>query len=272
MFPRIFFVLAILFITVGSVFAQEKDSIFFHIDSLTEVLKHQEFGSQELGETLLELELRFYYGTKDENLTQEERVRLMNASLDLTMKRGIYTFLDPTYKPDTLNVEVVKLGNELRQLQDSISKIQSRLIEIIEDKDQTWITRERSTQILATIHKQEVLAYLFENEQDLQFGKISSEMDDQEAEASSRTALTSVIKEYYETETWLLFPFLFKSLNRLDYMDMGLIHNFLTYPVKYKSLWLLLEFMHVNASPESKPVIEGFMEGFDYFKRPKDKD
>lgn len=249
--------------------AQGDDPLFF-IDSLREVLSRLEIGSEKQNEVLLELKLRIHDSKGDKSLTQEEQVRLMDSSMNLSFKRGEFSFLNPDLKPpDTLNIEMVGLENELKQLQDSISNIQSRLILLIEDENQTRSTKERATQLLATIHKEEVLKYLFENEKDLGFGIVSSEMDDQEFEFTSRTALASVLIEYDKSENWLLFPFLFQSINRLDYCEIGLFFNILSYPSKYKSPWLLLEFMYENASPESKPVISEFISEFELFQKPK---
>ncbi|MBP6812287.1 MAG: hypothetical protein KA138_12245 [Saprospiraceae bacterium] len=184
----------------------------------------------------------------------------------LETERAVLAVLKPG-SGDSLSPEVVLLQKQLSACQDSILAIQQRLMLIVENNNKTKADKAFATQMLASIHTPEVLDYLFEHEPELQFGPFGSEQ--REEDELHRTSMKAIRKEYGNTRNWMVFPYLFQGLKGLSYSEMGIIHQWLSYPTAYNAPWLLLEFMEANASPESKPVIQYMLSSFPQFKRPK---
>lgn len=162
--------------------------------------------------------------------------------------------------------EMLLLQTQLADLQDSITAVQLRLMRILENKSETKVDHELATQLLADIHRSEVLEYLFEHEPELQFGLFGSEQ--REEDEVHRTAIKAIRRAYGESRNWMVFPYLFQHLPSLSYSELGMIQAWLLYPTEYKAPWALLEFMEANADPQSKTVIQYMLANFNQFKRP----
>lgn len=171
----------------------------------------------------------------------------------------------PATKDDP-SPELLRLQTQLAALQDSITAVQKHLISILENKNETRIDKEWATQLLADIHRPEVLEYLFEHEPELQFGPFGSEQ--REEDELHRTAIKAIRRAYGEPRNWMVFPYLFQHLPSLSYSELGMIQAWLLYPTEYKAPWALLEFMEANADPQSKAVIQYMLANFKQFKRP----
>lgn len=256
----------LLWSVTGTLEAQNKSALGY-IDSLTAIITMPGQDEETRRIASDDLRIRIMKQLKDESLSREDNNRLWNALREMETKQGAFAILRPG--ADTrASLEVQQLQQELAAAQDSIRRIQQRLIRIVKDKGMNDADKALATQTLARIHSPEVLDYLFEHEPELQFGKFGSEQ--KEEDENYRTALKAIRQEYGESRNWMVFPYLFGNLKRLSYSEMGFIQQWLTYPTEFKSPWLLLEFMEANASPESKPVIKYMLSSFPRFRRPKE--
>ena len=165
---------------------------------------------------------------------------------------------------DTISNEIMLLEKQLGRWQDSIAHVQQALKKIIEDQKQTRGTKEKAVFTLATIHNTQVLDYLFENEEKLQFTKLDSEDSEAWEQEFYRTAMVAIGDEYFykestEAEKWLLLNYLLHDIKEVSFREIALVNCLLTLPERYKSPELLLEFMCANASPNAQKVLEWFL-------------
>jgi len=165
---------------------------------------------------------------------------------------------------DTISNEMVLLEKQLGKWQDSIAQVQQALKRIIEDKNQTNATKEKAVLTLVTIHDTQVLDYLFENEEKLQFTKFDYEDSEAWEQEFYRTAMVAISNEYFykeatEAEKWLLLNYLLHDIKEVRFREIALVNCLLTLPERYKSPELLLEFMCANASPNAQKVLEWFL-------------
>lgn len=249
------------------VFAQGKGKLAY-IDSLTTIIARQDTGDPGREANVKTLRISLMNSLKDKTLTQDENNRAWNTLRELEFRKGAYAFLHPEQpKNDTLNPETIALKRQLDRLQDSISAIQRRLIETLEDRNENKATKAYATRVLAGIEKPEVITYLLEHESELQFGNLDP---DNEGDETHRTALHALNDVYLANRNWMIFPFLYRYLTKIDYMEIGMINRWLLQPYELKAPWSLLEFMKANALPEAAPVIEFMQTEFPHFKKPKD--
>ena len=161
-----------------------------------------------------------------------------------------------------INPAVLALEAELQRLQDSITTIQNQLIGIIEAPEPNVHTKEKAVQVLASIHKEDVIEYLLKNETQLRFGKIDPIDDDYDGE-SARTAMLAIYEEYLirSKVNWMVFPFLLKHIGEISYTEIGIIRELYGYDdERFEKPWLLLEFMYVNGSAGMKALVEFVMD------------
>lgn len=197
-------------------------------------------------------------------LTESEESIIWSTIDAIQFRRGVYVALQPQPKPDTLSHEVVILEKKLNEWEDSITIIQKRLIEIVEEELQTRATKEKATQTLVKIHREDVLEYLMKNEEKLRFGIFN--MDDETVE-SHRTAIWKIMLQIDQDneKKWMVFPFMMRYFRELGFSEMGMIYTLLSWT---NHPWSLLDFMYENASDESKPIIKEVIDSFPMFKKP----
>lgn len=262
---KILSLIFILGVVPAPLSAQSKASNLSYIDSLTSIITRYKTDTLTRSKASEELRILLMLSLKDNSLSQSDNNRVWNALRELETNQGVY-FLKKTTSIDSLSREVLVLQEKLSAFQDSILKIQYQLINILEDKKQTSVTKEKATYVLSSIHSPEVVGYLFEHESDLQFSKLKSE--DREEDEVYRTAMKAIEKEYIANRNWLVFPYLFQSIKQISYSEMGFIQQWLSFPTEYKSPWLLLEFMLANAEPKNRELILYMLTEFHQFKRP----
>jgi len=165
---------------------------------------------------------------------------------------------NPIYSRE-VNDEVLKLQEELKEMQDSIAGIQQRLIGIIETGTENYGTRHAAIGILASIHEESVVEYLIKNEKDLRFGEISSDDDDQQMELNNRSALSALYEEYASDYAinWVVLPHLLKYHDSEGFSEIGYIRQIYGYGYDtFKDPWYLVKFMQANAQPGFKTMID----------------
>lgn len=240
---------------------QQSDPALHFVDSLNQIITSQPAGSKAQTAASEELRARLVQVVKHGSHAQRYiAVRLVQ---ELDYKMGTYKALIPQ-QADTISNEMVLLEKQLIKWQDSIAHVQQALKRIIEGKNQTNATKEKAVLTLATIHDTQVLDYLFENEEKLQFTKIDSEDSEASEQELYRTAMVALWNEYFYNEgadarKWLLFNYLLQDIKQDRFQENALIVMFLENPARYNSHELLLEFMYANASPGSKKILESFL-------------
>ena len=227
--------------------AQAQNPIGF-IDSLTTILVGQEAGSEAQLATADVLREQLFSTLRNEKskLSKEERTQLWLTISNLETKSGAYTALRPK---NEVSAEVLTLEKELQRLQDSIIRIQDQLTGIIEAPASSTKTKEKAVQVLATIHRGEVIEYLLDNEKRLRFGPLDP-MGDFYDEENMRTAMLVLHENYFpESEiNWMIFPYLLKQLDSEGISEIGMIRRLYGYGGNsVNAPWLLLEFMRENA-------------------------
>ncbi|MCO6489564.1 MAG: hypothetical protein J5I98_14155 [Phaeodactylibacter sp.] len=159
--------------------------------------------------------------------------------------------------------EVLAYERELKRLTDSIAVIQDQLIAVIEHPASNTRTKEKAVNVLAGIHNEQVVEYLLKTEKNLRFGPIDP-LDDDLGEETARTAMIAIYKEYFSRHevNWIVFPFLLKHIDAFGFSEIGIVRRLYGYgDERFKAPWLLLEFMHANANPALKRIIEGELNG-----------
>lgn len=240
---------------------QQSDPALYFIDSLNQIIISQPAGST--AQTAASEALRTGLIEVVKHGSREQKYIAVKFVQELDYKTGTYKVLIPQ-EADTISSEIALLEKNLEKWQDSIAYIQQSLKKIIEDKKQTRATKEKAVFTLATIHDTQVLDYLFENEEKLQFSKFDSEDSESGEQELYRTGMVAISNEYFynektEIEKWLLFNYLLHNIKQNRFREVVLINSLLTLPEPCKSPELLIEFMYANASLDSKKALESFL-------------
>ncbi len=168
---------------------------------------------------------------------------------------------------DTLTLEVIALQKSLSRLEDSMSNLQARLIQIIESPHPSRATKEEATILLTKIPKLEVIDFIFRNQDSLRF------CGDWEVYSSGdaifpgfpRTGMAHLLHSYLPTgagkqrRNWSVFPYMIEYLDEYPaetFLPYDELENFiLTYSFlkDYKSPTLIYEFMLTNMDKPDSP-------------------
>ena len=117
------------------------------------------------------------------------------------------------------------MEKKLQNFKDSITLVQQQLVALIEAPLTTIRTKEKAVYVLATIHSEDVLEYLFKNEKNLRFGSDGYMETGDYNEESTRTAMIGIFKEYLSNPeiNWMVFPFVLKYVKTVGGSEIGLI-------------------------------------------------
>ena len=243
-----------LMLLFASGLSAQQDPLSF-IDSLTNIIVQQDAESDAQKATVITLREQIFLEMKNnrKNLSKEDRTRLLMALRNLETKQEDYVALIPR---NDISPTILAYEKKLQAFKDSIRLIQEQLIEAIEEPRNTTRTKEKAVQVLAGIHNEEVLQYLFENERNLRFGTIDPDNFEEE---EIRTAMISILEEYLSEGkvNWMIFPFIVKYVKNVGAYEIGLIRELSGYGRNgYLDTWYLLKFMQANMSPAMKTIIE----------------
>ncbi len=233
----------------------QADSSLAYIDSLSLLIEQEERGSFRQQDIAAELRQRLFDSLK-EKIPQEQRDLIWQTLNHISSKKGRYIVLNRYTQPDTLSSEILAYEQTLQKLQDSILAVQQKLMEII-DAPNSRSTKERAVFTLAKIHSPEVIQYLWDHEEKLNFGLFDSEDFDEEL---YRTALIALDTEYLQPESgekrWLLLPGFLHSLRKIGLRELVLLMEFFNKPPAFNAPWLLLDFILVNTEHLSEEEVQ----------------
>ena len=251
--------LLISFFTLFSNHLFGQNDRYSFIDSLNNLITTSPLGSEEQEKHVLALKSLLKKTATDKSVSDEEKKPIWTTLNQLINKIEFYEILRPQVKVDTIDIKVAQLESKLDSLENSITNIVNELKVIIENPEENNKTKEAALLALLKIQRQDIIEYALKNEKDFQFGEI--DWDEYPMDESNRTAMKGIYK--YKTENnWMLFPFIFKDFATYGVFEIGIFKWF----YKYKSPWLLTEFMNENASTESKSVIERLHSNFNRLK------
>lgn len=256
-FPGKLILFVFIMALAGGLFAQQQNTLSF-IDSLTNIITQQKAQSDPQRETVKILRERVLLELKNnKGLSETDKTRLWMTLRNLELKKGAYAALIPQ---NELSSQVLAYEKKLQELTDSIALIQQQLIAAIEDPSNSPRTKEKAVNVLASIHNEEVLQYLLENEKSLRFGGMDPFDTDGMGEEATRTAMFAILHEYLSKPdvNWMVFPFILKYIDTEGFLELGMVRELYGYGnERYRNSWYLLKFMQSNISPALKTIIEG---------------
>lgn len=249
-----FSIFVILFFCFSSLFGQARN-IYAFVDSIEHILKTENLNESKKDSLEKVLSTELFNFILDETLPMEKRRFASKGKLRQIQRFQQYADEKERVRK-AISQEVLSLENQLATMQDSISKIQKRLIEIIEADSTNRKSKERATQTLLKIRKPEIIEYAFKNEKKLRFGEVNW---DDELDQSHRTSLDGLYQNYaLETPgKWALYPY---ALKYLDYGDFNVgellfLINFFDNG-EVQSPELLYEFMIQNSEEENSKYLK----------------
>lgn len=185
-------------------------------------------------------------------------IMALASGLFAQQQKGAYAALIPQ---NELSSQVLAYEKKLQELTDSIALIQQQLIAAIEDPSNSTRTKEKAVNVLASIHNEEVLQYLLENEKSLRFGGMDPFDTDGMGEEATRTAMFAILHEYLSKTdvNWMVFPFILKYIDTEGFLEIDMIQELYGGygNERYRNSWYLLKFMQSNINPALKTIIEG---------------
>lgn len=145
------------------------------------------------------------------------------------------------------------LEQRINELGNEITAIQNSLIEIINNKKIDKNTKKYAIDVIVKIQNDEVMKFLFENEEDLRYGKLDLYTQDLE---ETRSTMKAIYDEYFnDKRKWALIPYISKYSQDGKY-EYLMIREYIRDENNKSSVKHLLLYMKSLGNPIVSNIIE----------------